>query len=72
MSQEDMSVENTGPNLKKCIKQSKYKTQDKFADAMNADPTTVRRWIKNGIFKIDTLMQIAKLLNINFWELLAR
>ena len=60
-----------GKNLKKLIKQSIYKTQEKFAiNAMNVDPVTVRRWIKNGVKDIDTIYELSKKLNVELFELL--
>ena len=58
-------------NLKNHIKASKYKTQDRFAtEAMYVDPSTVRRWIANGIKDVNTLEEIARALEIDFMELL--
>ena len=63
--------EKAGQNLKKLIKTSKYKTQDRFAsEGMHVDPTTVRRWLTNGIKDINTIEEISKVLDVSFWELL--
>ena len=60
-----------GINLKKLIKESKFKTQEKFAcEGMHVDPTTVRKWIKNGIESIVTISEIARILDVSFMELL--
>lgn len=71
MAQDIKISETVGKNLKKLIKQSKYKTQERFAvEGMNVDPVTVRRWISKGIKDIDTIAEIAKVLEINYIELL--
>ena len=62
--------EKIGKKLKCLIKVSKFRTQEKFAYAMNVDPVTVRRWIAYGIKDIDTINEICMLLEINFKELL--
>ena len=62
--------EKAGKNLKNLIKKSKWKTQEGFAYAMNVDPTTVRRWLANGIKSLDTIEEIAIKLDIDFMELL--
>ncbi len=60
-----------GKNLKKLIKQSKYRTQEKFAlEGMHVDPVTVRRWISKGVKDIDTIEEISNVLEIDFKELL--
>ena len=63
-------ADKAGQNLKKFISESKYKTQEKFAFAMNRDPRVVRRWIKDGIDKLSTLQEIADYLEVDFYELL--
>ena len=62
--------EKVGKKLKNLIKQSKWKTQERFAYAMNVDPTTVRRWISNGVKDLNTVVEIAIKLDIDFMELL--
>lgn len=67
----EISIKNIGMNLKKLIKESKFKTQERFAtDGMFVDPTTVRKWIKNGINSIETINEIARVLDVSFMELL--
>lgn len=63
-------AEIAGKNLKNLIKESKFKTQEKFAEAIYVDPTTVRRWIAHGIQNINTIKEIADIFNIDFMELL--
>ncbi len=71
MTQVDERLTKIGQNLKKFISESKYKTQVSFAlDGMGQDPSVIRRWIKYGVNKIDTLMYIAEVLEIDFRELL--
>ena len=62
--------EKVGQNLKKYIKISAYRTQENFAVAMNAHPTTIRRWIAHGVNDIDTIKKIAEMLEIDIFELL--
>lgn len=62
--------ERVGKNLKKFIKESKFKTQEKFAiEGMNVDSVTVRRWIAHGIRDINTIYEISKVLGIDFTDL---
>ena len=64
-------AETVGKNLKKLIKKSKYKTQDKFAnEGMKVDPVTVRRWIAHGIRDINTIYEISTILEVDIKELL--
>ena len=65
-----LSSKRIGANLKRLIKESKYETQEKFAEAYNADVRTVRRWIKNGINDIYTVEFVAKTLNVDVMALL--
>lgn len=70
MTQVDETLTKVGQNLKKFISQSKYKTQVSFAiDGMNQDPSVIRRWIKYGVNRLSTIIDIAKVLEINFMEL---
>ena len=63
-------AERVGKNLKYLIKKSKYKTQDKFAiEAMHVDPSTVRRWISQGIRDINVIEEIAEVLEVDFVRL---
>ena len=63
-------AQRAGLNLKRMIKISKWKTQERFAMAMNAHPTTIRRWIAYGINDINNIERIAEILEIDFIELL--
>lgn len=72
MTQQNLSIaQKAGKNLKNLIKNSKFKTQDAFAnDGMHVDPVTVRRWIHSGIKDVNTLEEIAKIFDIDFMELI--
>ena len=62
--------EHVGRKLKILIRKSKFITQENFADAMKVDATTVRRWISRGVKDINLIVEIADMLEIDFWELL--
>ena len=71
MIQIEERLTKVGQNLKKFISESKYKTQVSFArDGMEQDPSVIRRWIKNGVNSLTTIMYIAEVLEIDFMELL--
>ena len=71
MTQKLSLSEKAGKNLKKLIKLSEFKTQEKFAEkGMCVDPTTVRRWIAHGIRDVNTIEEIAEVLNVSFEALL--
>lgn len=71
MAQNLKLSERVGKNLKKLIKQSKFKTQDKFAvEGINVDPVTVRRWIAHGIRDINTIFEIANVLDVDIMDLI--
>ena len=75
-----LSSERIGTNLKRLIKESKYVTQDAFAKAYksnyksgrncNVDTRTVRRWVEDGVTKIDTIAKIAEILEVDVRALL--
>ena len=66
MLKEKTISEQIGANLKIVIKNSKFKTQEKFAcEGMNVDPVTVRRWISKGIRDINTIYEISKVLEVD-------
>ena len=65
-----LSSKRIGANLKRLIKESRYRTQEAFAIAHNADVRTVRRWIKNGINDIYTVEYVAKTLEVDVMALL--
>ncbi len=71
MTQVDERLAKVGQNLKKCISESKYKTQVSFAlDGMGQDPSVIRRWIKHGVNSLTTIIYISQVLEIDFRRLL--
>ena len=54
-----------GANLKRLIKNSKYKTQEEFAFEFGTDVRTVGRWVNKGIKNLDTIQQIAVFFDID-------
>ena len=62
-------AQKVGKNLKVLIKQSIYKTQAKFAEAIGVAEVTVRRWIYNGVSDIDRIKDIADLLEVEIESL---
>jgi len=54
-----------GANLKRLIKNSKYKTQEEFAFEFCTDVRTVGRWVNKGIKNLDTIQQIAAFFGID-------
>lgn len=71
MKQKSLSPSKTaGANLKRLIKESKYRTQEAFAEAYDTDARTVRRWISNGITKTDQLQDFADFFGIPVTDLL--
>lgn len=68
MMQDSMSAR-AGKNLKRIIKEKGF-TQEKFAEQMYVDPTTVRRWLAHGIKDIDTICTIAGFFGIDVMDIL--
>ena len=60
-----------GANLKRAIKESKWKTQEKFSEAFGAEVRTVGRWCSQGIDKLSLVQQIADFLEIDVFALLS-
>ena len=60
-----------GENLKRAIKESKWKTQEKFSEAFGAEVRTVGRWCNQGIDKLSLVQQIADFLEIDVFALLS-
>ena len=44
-----------GENVKRLIKETKYRTQEDFAYAYGVETRTLSRWLNKGINNIDTL-----------------
>ncbi|MBP3605342.1 MAG: hypothetical protein J6J66_01960 [Clostridia bacterium] len=60
-----------GVNLKRAIKESKWRTQEKFSEAFGAEVRTVGRWCNQGIDKLSLVQQIADFLEIDVFALLS-
>jgi hypothetical protein len=60
-----LTPERIGNNLKHLIKESEYRTQEAFAEAVGADVRTVRRWVQNGIDSIFTVAMVADVLDVD-------
>ena len=69
MMQDDSLSVRAGKNLKRIIKERGY-TQDKFAESMFVVPTTLRRWLANGINDINTIAKIANFFDISVMDIL--
>ena len=54
-----------GANLKRLIKNSKYRTQEEFAFEFGTDVRTVGRWVNKGIKNLDTIQQITDFFGID-------
>ncbi len=54
-----------GANLKRLIKNSRYKTQEEFAFEFGTDVRTVGRWIRGGINSLATIQQIAAFFGVD-------
>ena len=60
-----------GANLKRAIKESKWKTQERFSEAFGAEVRTVGRWCNQGVDKLSLVQQIADFLEIDVFALLS-
>ncbi|MBR1676239.1 MAG: helix-turn-helix transcriptional regulator [Clostridia bacterium] len=60
-----------GANLKRLIKDSKYRTQEEFAFEFGVDDRTVRRWISKGVYDIRVIQQIAYFFEIDVFDILS-
>ena len=54
-----------GANLKRLIKNSKYKTQEEFAFEFGTDVRTVGRWVNKGIKNLDTIQLIVAFFDVD-------
>lgn len=70
MVQNDSLPARAGKNLKRIIKERGL-TQDKFAELKRVDPTTVRRWIANGIDKLSIIEEIADFFDVSVFDILS-
>ena len=72
MKQTNMDLDKiVGANLKRAIKESMWRTQEKFAEAFGAEVRTVGRWCNQGIDKLSLIQQIADFLEIDVYALLS-
>ena len=55
-----------GANLKRLIKNSRWKTQEEFAFEFGTDVRTVGRWIRGGINSLATIQQLAVFFDIDW------
>ena len=53
-----------GSNLKREIRQSRYRTQENFAFEFGAETRIVNRWLNVGLRDVDTAEEIAEFLDI--------
>lgn len=60
-----------GANLKRLIKESKYRTQEEFSFKFGPDVRTVGRWINKGIKNLDTVQEIADFFGIDALSILS-
>ena len=60
-----------GANVKRAIKESKWRTQLKFSENFGAEVRTVGRWCNQGIDKLSLVQQIADFLEIDVFALLS-
>ena len=65
-----LTAEKVGENLKHLIKESEYRTQGAFANALSKDARVIRRWIKEGIRSIETINEVAAALKVDVMALL--
>lgn len=60
-----------GANLKRFIKNSKYRTQQRFAMEIATDVRVVNRWINDGINSLTTLNYLANFFGVSILEFLS-
>lgn len=53
-----------GMNLKREIRQSRYRTQEEFAFEFGAEIRTVSRWVNGGLKNVDTIEEIEEFLEL--------
>lgn len=60
-----------GANLKRLIKESKYRTQEAFAFEFGCEDRTLRRWLGKGLYNLKTIQEIADFLKIGVFDILS-
>lgn len=64
-----MSPETIGNNFKRLIKESRFGTQEKFAEVAGCDVRTVRRWSRR-MDSISNITYVAAILDVDVMALL--
>ena len=65
----NLTPEKIGANFKRLIKESKYGTQEEFAEAAGCDVRTVRRWTQR-LDSISNITYLATILEVDVMALL--
>ncbi len=60
-----------GANLKRLIKESKYRTQEAFAFEFGCEDRTLRRWLGKGLYNLKIIQEIADFLKISVFDILS-
>ena len=60
-----------GANLKRFIKNSRYRTQQRFAIEICVDVRTVGRWINEGINDLRIIKELADFFGKSIWDFLS-
>lgn len=60
-----------GANLKRLIKESRYRTQEAFAFEFGCEDRTLRRWLGKGLYNLKTIQEIADFLKISVFDILS-
>lgn len=60
-----------GANLKRLIKESKWGTQEEFANEFGTDVRTIGRWVNHGIDSLTTIGRLAQLFNTDVFAILS-
>lgn len=72
MTIKNFDPEKMGQILKRLIKASSYKTQERFAyEGAFVDPKTVRNWVAGKLDSIETLCFIANVLGVDVMAILS-
>ena len=53
-----------GMNLKRIIRQSRYRTQEEFAYEYGYELRTVSRWLNGGLDSLETIEDVAEFLEV--------
>lgn len=69
-NEKDLSLR-VGSNLKRLIKESECKTQQKFAEQFGVSVRNVGRWINGGVKSLDLVQEIASFFGVEPMALLS-